>query len=554
MARSSSIYYIAPSAIEITPNANGNAKDLAVYVESGTKIKVFFPPILALGTIGASYREWALAGKNRELADENAPYTIYARLRKPESDNPDDKAYGDGYIVFARQLQEQQEQQEGEGETQEKWKDPYVLSPNTSKDESAVMAGLDGMEYRWAALSEEQFERKGYWWVKLGTVSKPTGSGVRSVTLDTGILGTDSYNTEWYISTLTGDDPDFSRDWPTPEGGGGQSHGSTLGKLLKVNFPGGVGYAEYDRSWAAGTSLEQVLRDILYKFVGASVAVTGGGSYSIGTLVTLVALYNAGDTGQLTVPDWRWYRDGELLEGRTSSTIEVTAEQGTHVFVAQAVLSEENVVNSPNVQVTGTSTPASLTLTPPSREAEVGDTVTFDIIYNAGTSGVASPTFVASEGGSISGTTLTVTAAEGEQTITVTAKDGDDVLCSATAKVTGFWPWYGGKVAYEPDTAAEVIAAGKHQFYRSLNDVFEFTAQNWDSLAFAVPVTNIEVSQWTNDQTPEDYKSYVNNNNSNGGRKNIVINGKTYTVYHRELDNATAANRIYKFTIKIKSI
>ena len=60
--RSNPLYYISPSAISIVPNANGQANDLAVYIASGTKIKVYCPAIGALGYVDNSFQEWTLTG------------------------------------------------------------------------------------------------------------------------------------------------------------------------------------------------------------------------------------------------------------------------------------------------------------------------------------------------------------------------------------------------------------------------------------------------------------------------------------------------------------
>lgn len=192
MQRTSPLYYIAPSAITITPNANGSPDDLAVYIARGTKIKIFYPPIPALVTEGAEYQEWTLTGRNRRLADSTKPYTIYARLRKVV--NSSDAAYvsiahADAYLVFAPQI-----------EIDGRWTDPYILSPNISSTEAMTTTDADGNVYSWGPLSEKQTQggRTDYWWVKIGTVSAPV-NGERTVDLDTGILGTELYNTDWYL-------------------------------------------------------------------------------------------------------------------------------------------------------------------------------------------------------------------------------------------------------------------------------------------------------------------------------------------------------------------
>ena len=193
--RTSLTHYIAPSAISITPNANNSQRDLAVYVARGAKIKVYSVPIFSLGTWNGDYQEWTLAGRNRRLEDTTGtvPYTIYARLRKVTdySDTANiSAAQSDGYIVFARQTQD-----EGTGE----WSDPYILSPNTSCYGGTHGTGNDGKIYSWGPIPARQAAdgRSDYWWVKIGTVSEVKESGQRTVTLDTGILGTDQYNEEW---------------------------------------------------------------------------------------------------------------------------------------------------------------------------------------------------------------------------------------------------------------------------------------------------------------------------------------------------------------------
>lgn len=192
MSRASNVYYIAPSSISIVPNANGSADDLAVYIDRGAKIKIYYPPIYDLGTTNAKYQEWTMAGYNRRLADSEKPYTVYARLRKvPASASPAEAmaAHADGYLVFAPRVKRN-----------DKWADPYVLSPNTSSTNTMFSQGADGKAYEWTPIPSEQTQegRSAYWWVRLGTVSEPK-DGVRSVDIDTGILGTDQFNNEWQI-------------------------------------------------------------------------------------------------------------------------------------------------------------------------------------------------------------------------------------------------------------------------------------------------------------------------------------------------------------------
>lgn len=182
--RTSPIYYIAPSDISITPNANGSQRDVAVHVERGAKIKVCYQPIAELDySADANYMEWTLTGRNRRLSQTNVSYTIYARLNKTDQT--------DGYLVFAQQVKA------GTGG----WSDPYILSPNTSAASDLRLYGADNRKYLWPAIPQRQVAngRSRYWWIKIGEVSAPDENGQRTVDLDTGILGTDQYNSEWYI-------------------------------------------------------------------------------------------------------------------------------------------------------------------------------------------------------------------------------------------------------------------------------------------------------------------------------------------------------------------
>ena len=168
MPRTSPVFYVLPSAISITPNANNSANDLAVYVARGTKIKVYSQGIAQLNFSDNTYQEWTLAGRNRRLSDITKPYTIYARLAK------EDKS--DGYLVFAPKVNE-------DGVWKDKY--PYVtwtgLAKNTATATTEITSATDK-----------------YWWIKLGEVALPA-SGERSMDYDTGILGTDQFNSEWNL-------------------------------------------------------------------------------------------------------------------------------------------------------------------------------------------------------------------------------------------------------------------------------------------------------------------------------------------------------------------
>lgn len=163
MTRNSPCYYIAPGAISVSPNANGSASDLAVSILRGTKIKVFSLGISDLGWSDTEYQQWTLSGRNRRLADNEKPYTIYARLSKTNKE--------DGYLIFAPKT--------ADGD---KWLDKYAY---------VTMSGL--------ALGTTNKNSDDYWYVKLGEVSLPADNK-RTLTLDTGILGTDQFNNEWSLN------------------------------------------------------------------------------------------------------------------------------------------------------------------------------------------------------------------------------------------------------------------------------------------------------------------------------------------------------------------
>ena len=172
--RTSPVHYIAPSAISITPNANDSHRDLAVYVAKGTKIKVRCPRAgIGMDADTSTYQEWTLDGRNRRLADTTGtvPYTIYARLSKSDHDT--------GYLVFSKKTQRGND-----------WVDSYsslTLDINST----------DGYSVRYTenGIPVKTKDPDNYF-VRLGDVSVAE-DGLRTVTLDTGILGTDNYNNNW---------------------------------------------------------------------------------------------------------------------------------------------------------------------------------------------------------------------------------------------------------------------------------------------------------------------------------------------------------------------
>ena len=161
MSRTSPVHYIAPSAISITPNCNSSANDISVYLARGAKIGVYSPRA-GIDYVDAQAQTWTLRGRNRRLADSTKPYTIYARLSKTD--------YTNGYLVFASK-----NQQGGV------WYDKYnYITPLGLSDVTGATTSAD------------------YWYVRLGDVSVPS-QAERTLSYDTGILGTTLFNTEWGV-------------------------------------------------------------------------------------------------------------------------------------------------------------------------------------------------------------------------------------------------------------------------------------------------------------------------------------------------------------------
>ena len=241
--RTSPVHYIAPSAISITPNANGSHRDLAVYVAEGTKIKVLCPRA-GINYVNNEYQEWELSGRNRRLADETGsiPYTIYARLPKNDKSN--------GYLVFAAKTP-----------LGDEWVDKHLYITNDTPD---GLADLEGF-----------FSVDDNWWVRLGDVSDVNESGQRTVTLDTGILGTEQFNDEWSLNpdllplrielSCTIDDEDAG---PTPYVYWGQRlvltatltegwTGTDIQRFDHWEIKRDSGDSEADAQWSAGAAFAQ---------------------------------------------------------------------------------------------------------------------------------------------------------------------------------------------------------------------------------------------------------------------------------------------------------
>lgn len=162
----------------MTPNANGSPNDIAVYIQKDTKIKVYVSINSDLGYVSGDIQEWTLSGKNRRLNTNNGEYTgaftIFARINK----NPQANGYN-AYLVFSKQAYYNGE-----------WLD-------THSSVTGVLPGLTPCYY----LGRKQIEtNSSYWYVRLGEVSAiDPSTNQRTVTLDTGILGTEQYNNEWKV-------------------------------------------------------------------------------------------------------------------------------------------------------------------------------------------------------------------------------------------------------------------------------------------------------------------------------------------------------------------
>ena len=167
--RTSPVHYIAPSAISIVPNCNGTSSDLAVTISRNAKIKVYSPRAGIDKTTSGEYQEWTFTGRNRRLADSTKPYTIYVRLSRWSKD--------DGYLIFAPKVPNVDD-----------WLDKYRYITT------------DGLtDYGYTADSNTVYANNNYYFIRLGDVSLPDANNQRTVTLDTGILGTEQFNDEWAL-------------------------------------------------------------------------------------------------------------------------------------------------------------------------------------------------------------------------------------------------------------------------------------------------------------------------------------------------------------------
>ena len=171
--RTSPVHYIDPSAISIVPNCNNSANDIAVTISRNAKIKVYSPRAGIDKTTSGEYQEWTITGRNRRLANSTKPYTIYARLSALDNT---------AYLIFAPMTPQE------DGEYMGEWTQTY--SWVTTDGLYVFGKGSD-----W----EEQRTKINCIFVRLGDVSLPDANNQRTVTLDTGILGTKQFNDEWAL-------------------------------------------------------------------------------------------------------------------------------------------------------------------------------------------------------------------------------------------------------------------------------------------------------------------------------------------------------------------
>jgi len=297
MPRTSPVHYLQPSAVSIVPNCNRSADDVAVAVARGTKIKVWSPGA-GIDMAGDTYQEWELRGRNRRLADGTRPYTIYARIGKPRggggsSFTSPGTVRDPGYIVFAPK-----NGSEGEG-----WRDkyPYVAPAGLVTPDGAADPG-------------------DYWYVRMGYVTLPEegagGERLRTVVFDTGILGTDRFNTEW------AQNPDRlripSRVEKVDRGEWAATRPAVPQPAVTYNGPSGT-YAPDGTLSDAALAEEVAVGNLTERDAAAArVLRTWGGAYVRGAEIHepyhLEAMTRAGWVAQRLSEAWAGYTDLELYE------------------------------------------------------------------------------------------------------------------------------------------------------------------------------------------------------------------------------------------------
>ena len=271
--------------------------------------------------------------------------------------------------------------------------------------------------------------------------------------------------------------------------------GGTLSVDLTANFSPNVGYVASGRQYPAGTLIEDVIRDILYKDIPASLTVTYSPSQPlVGQTITITANFSAGSS-DLTVVSYQWYKDGELIEGATGSAYTDTADSAAHSYYCVATLSDDSEVRSDTVSVTGSVNVATMTVSISADEAEVGDTVTVTAAITAGTTAtqVQSITIGGQTVTPVSGTltySRQVTVTEGAKTIAVAVTMNDSQQLSGSVRVTGYYKWFAGKVSIQNAGDVNIASLERSGFIKSSTFAIpDFKVNNWRCIALAVPAT-----------------------------------------------------------------
>ena len=299
MPRTSPVHYINPSAISLTANANGSTNDIAVYIDRNAKIKVYSPKV-GLNLSSGDYQEWSLRGRNRRLENSAKKYAIYARLRHNDHE--------DGYLVFAAM------EQYTEGPRAGEWYEKYWhVGPE----------GWEGGyedEDGWAVIEPDPT----YWYIKLGEVSLPENHQ-RTIDLDTGILGTEQFNTEWALNpdalplriefSCTINDDDAG---PTPYVYWGQTlllvamltegwNGTDIERFDHWEITRDTGNAQADATWAADvnpTDFRTTVSINLMHGRGAGQGVRDDFNSAVNTTFTVNAMERTDDPEQGGTPTY----------------------------------------------------------------------------------------------------------------------------------------------------------------------------------------------------------------------------------------------------------
>lgn len=265
----------------------------------------------------------------------------------------------------------------------------------------------------------------------------------------------------------------------------------TLKTSLTSNAPK-VGHVETGSTFPAGTSLESVIRDILFKSRDASVSVSYSPSEpKVGQSVTLTANFDGG-TGGLTAVSYQWYMDGEEIEGATGTTYTFTAEETQHSFYCVVTLSDDSTRTSNSVNIKGSVTLATLEVSVSATEAEVGSQVTVTAVITPGTKATAvnsikfNDDYIENPSGLTFSKPMTVSEGENYCRVTVTMNDG--TVLTDQVVYTGYYKWFAGKTdsrTIDGMTLESLTISGKYN--GPTGAPYKFVVNNYRQIAFAVP-------------------------------------------------------------------